>query len=394
VVEKLNSEIFKQAKSIIINHLDKNSKIMDLCCGEDSFTKWLKNNDQFNFVSLTKDAFKHLNRENSFVAYNNFVNDERLLPTDSKADIILLMGPLYSMQDKNQRTNTLNEVKSLLNPKGKIFTLGICKDNTKCDNINANFKEDKKQLEEAGFKVEAIEKFTTKNKNENSYVTVATVKAVPKPVLSVFDIPPEVIINIPKKNFELKNSIDKTLSIKKEKLLSPALPEKATLHRLYNSLTEVKPSIDVSLQKNIQREVKESIDKTLQPPKKQTSKSISLKLPILPKVILDEYNISSKEISSTPITNNDNSQKEITLNEEVKECKEPHLPITASIDKNLVVRENKEEIIKEYKEKAEKRKIHKSIDKTLQMRIPKINPKYAKAKSRKKGTQNLIKYDL
>lgn len=394
MVGKLNNEVFKEAKSILMNHLDENIKIIDLCCGESDFTDWLKKEDKYNFISLTPEKFKHIQRENSFVAYNNFVNDERLMPTDNKADAILLMGPLYQMQNKPTRLETLQEVKRLLSPKGKIFTLSTSNSNVPTF-LSATTKEEKQQLEQAGFKVETVENINTTEKASevpNAYVTVASIKPIPKPVLSASDIPPEVIIKIPKRKFILKESIDKSLTLKKEKLLSPVITEKRTLHNIYNSLTEVKPSIDISLQRNIKGEIKRSIDPTLQPStinNQAEQKGIKMDLPILPKVILDEYNISSKEIKPTPKEEIKVEENEPTVEE--KSFEKPVIPLKPSIDKSLVVRENKDEIIKEYKKKAENRKVHKSIDKSLQMRIPKINPKYAKPKSRKKGIKNLIK---
>ena len=130
---------------------------------------------------------------------------------------------------------------------------------------------------------------------------------------------------------------------------------------------------------------KKSIDSTLQPKwyfsnlEKYTC-GVKIKLPILSKEI-------SKNINQAKESKPNDNTKELAPKEEKKETKKikkSHIiKIFPSIDKNLVVRSDKN--------KVQLPSVSTSIDRSLQIRIKKVNPLFDKPKSKKKGTNNLIK---
>ncbi|NNU78136.1 class I SAM-dependent methyltransferase [Clostridium estertheticum] len=46
---------------------------------------------------------------------------------DDSADIVLLMGPLYHLQNRDDRLQVLNEAKRVLKKGGLLFSVGISK---------------------------------------------------------------------------------------------------------------------------------------------------------------------------------------------------------------------------------------------------------------------------
>ena len=443
----MNSYEFSQITHILSKILQKNTRVMDLCCGDGRFTKWIKNTGIASLVPVSPNDMEHISHENPFVAYNNFINDDRKIPTkDHKADVILMLGPLYNMQSEEKRKQTLEEAKRLLSVRGKIITLTIDIPN----------KDEKSILAGAGFSPESIiniaktqkgistdirdrktkfhPKKSTKQgvskgefvdfppsteQNSNYFLSVAKRTPIPKPALGINDIPPEVLIRIPndvleriKKQEQEYNEQQKIFGIDRENLQKNSNKSTRKKENYYSNI-EIKESIDPTLQ--YRKKVQKSIDPTLQPNDFADNNSgYKIDLPILPKVILDEYrnnNNSNKEINSkkkeekkptqiisiAPETedkekeSNKNTPRDLSPD---KIPKHPPIPLQPSIDKDLIMRENMSNRLKMMKIKEEYAKVHPSIDKTLQMSLSKIDPKFAKQKSLKKGTRNLIQRNI
>ena len=362
-------------QNIISQYLSKDTRVMDLRCGYDYFSKWIKENNLAKIVPLSPKDLEHIDHENPFVAYNNFINDSRKIPTKNKADVVLLLGPLYTMESGKKRTHILSEIKRLVATDGKVITLSKCGNKKSCS--------EEFLLDNAGFTVDEVAEIPLKNNTsaikdyEKYYLTVAT----PKPVITEYDVPPEVYVRIPEKtaiqhNIKIKDisQIENDVNSHKEN----------TFHKKHNifSFREIKRSVEPILQIG---NIKKSIDSTLQPKwyfsnlEKYTC-GVKIKLPILSKEISQNINQAEK---SKP---NDNT-KELAPKEEKKETKKikkPHIiKIFPSIDKNLVVRSDKN--------KVQLPSVSTSIDRSLQVRIKKVNPLFDKPKSKKKGTNNLIK---
>ncbi len=466
----MNNFEFEQTKSILSRYLNRNTRVMDLQCGDNSCTNWIEKTKCSPLVPLAPGDMEHIDHENPFVAYNNFVNDERFVPTNGgKADIVLLLGPLYSMQNKDKRKETLGEVKRLLSKKGKVISLWNYSSLNQNREVINSLSTDKKgikteemhqlckeELKNAGFSLNEIIDIQSQNpqysrqiglskgndemvsycdnvkkgiaKEKNDYfIAVATPKPVPKPVISVDDIPPEVVLRIPndiisklkmqeseynKTNCTQKIDVkgnDKSSAQQNSKKLSDNDSKEK-----YISNKEIKPSIDITLQKR--NTVHKSIDSALCLPvnkNQQENKGIKMDLPILPKEIIDGYkspkeeNTSQKELNTNNRKDNnsilelnkDTNENNI-INNSDKELSPDKLPkrepvsIKPSIDKNLVMRSHMSKRMMAEQRKKDMAKVHISIDKTLQMNIPKINPLFAKPKSRKNGTCNLINTNL
>lgn len=466
----MDKKLFEKAQHIISPYLNKETRVMDLYCGEDCYTKWIKRENNALLVPLSPKDMEHISHENPFVAYNNFINDNRKIPTkQGKADVVLLLGPLYDKQSEEKKRETLKEVKSLISPDGKVITLRSCEANK--PNSSNSFEDEEQNFYDAGFDVKEQQRITkiaententedTKNevssKNESSqteesnylgweyYLTVAT----PKPVISCDALPPEVFVRTPVEIIQKYNITvldDRKTSQEDEKDskdgsdIKDSNDNKKTEDIKENNNSrcnnEVKPSINPSLQRK--SVVKNSIDNTLYVTKKQEeNKVVSYDLPILPKEITEQYNNSGKEnnadkINDDLLANNSNkeintkdnqnnnsnnelsskvdkgniSKKEISnklvdIDNSKKEVIEknlwdipplPHIPIKPSIDKNLYVRKKNNDSSVRNNEKIDCKKVQQSIDKSLQIRIPKINPKYAKPKSKKKCIRNVLR---
>ena len=362
-------------QNIISQYLSKDTRVMDLRCGYDYFSKWIKENNLGKIVPLSPKDLEHIDHENPFVAYNNFINDSRKIPTKNKADVILLLGPLYTMESGKKRTHILSEIKRLVATDGKVITLSKYGNKKSCS--------EEFLLNNAGFTVDEVAEIPLKNNSSSIkdykkyYLTVAT----PKPVITEYDVPPEVYVRIPEKtviqhNIKIKDvsQIENDINSHKEN----------TFYKKHNifSFREIKRSVEPILQIG---NIKRSIDSALQPKwyfsnlEKYTC-GVKIKLPILSKEI-------SQNINQVEETKSNDTTEELPPKEEKKETKEikkPHIiKIFPSIDKNLVVRSDKN--------KVKLPSVSASIDRSLQIKIKKVNPLFDKQKSKKKGTNNLIK---
>lgn len=388
----MNNSMITPITNFISKYLLENTNVIDICCGDDAISKWIEKENRANLISLSPENLEHISHENPFVAYNNFVNDSRMLPIRGNlADVVLLTGPLYNLQSNSCKMETLKEAKRLLNTDGKLITLRNYGESQFEDDNKNSIEED--FLSDAGFDIghtAQIQESTVDSEQGNYYLTVAT----PKSAISEFDVPPEVFINIPDDRIKEHNITlvkDNKHSIKGD--ISQKAEGKNTKNIAdYYSHIEIKPSIDSTLNS------KKSAEKM------PFYNDKAVKLPILPKVILEQYGEKSlKEDNSSKeniLKENDNlniekhkdeQEENLSVVESEDTSRAVKIPIKQSIDKNLVVRTNKNEIVSNRAKIARLAEVHPSIDKSLQMRLPKINPMYAKKKSRKKGTKNLIK---
>ncbi len=419
----MKSKEISQVKHILSSNLHKGARVIDMLCGDSYYSEWLNETNKVKLLPMSPKEMEHISHENPFVAYNNFINDDRMIPVeDTRADAVLLLGPLYSLQSPDKRVETIKEVKRLIKDTGVLFTISNYTpymQNSQNPQFSAVDKTETDVLLEAGFVVENTFKLAPVNalktiryksipvakNNFNNHIsnqrclTIAKIK----PAISRDAIPPQVILQIPKDILDSLN-IERTAD------------KKADNRENYNSDIEIKPSIDTSLQKK--NVIHKSIDPLLQRenlPKENSQKENSLKmqmtLPVLPREILDIYenpNNSVEENNTSNITDTnrkdfdlqDNKEDDTSAQKEHLEISDiereqiQKIPVKPSIDENLVVRPNKNEIIRKHLGIEDFAKVHDSIDKSLQIKIPKINPRYAKPKSRKKGAKNLFKNEI
>jgi SAM-dependent methyltransferase len=61
---------------------------------------------------------------------------------DASADVVLLLGPLYHLTDREDRLQALREAKRVLRPGGVVFAVGISRFASFLDGLNAGFLDD------------------------------------------------------------------------------------------------------------------------------------------------------------------------------------------------------------------------------------------------------------
>lgn len=121
---------FERIKSLISRHLKKeHSVILDIGGGTGKYSEWLayKNYE----VHLLEPVKKHIDlatkRANqSIKKFTVLQGDSRNLPFENNfADIVILHGPLYHLQKKEDRLKTIGEAKRVLKKGGLVLGFAI-----------------------------------------------------------------------------------------------------------------------------------------------------------------------------------------------------------------------------------------------------------------------------
>ena len=119
---------FYRSKEIISQYINGKSVIYDIGGGIGRYSSWLA--EQGHDVTMVEYAPTAVDyaKKNMTTPYKAEVGDARdiHLPDDS-ADVVLLMGPLYHLQNKAERTKALNEAYRVLKPGGLLIATGISK---------------------------------------------------------------------------------------------------------------------------------------------------------------------------------------------------------------------------------------------------------------------------
>ncbi|MDP4091648.1 MAG: methyltransferase domain-containing protein [Bacillota bacterium] len=120
-----------RTKEILKRYLSKvNNTIYDIGGGIGVYSSWLSEmNNEVHLLELAPSAVeyavKNQTGRSTFIAE---VCDARCIsrPNES-ADIVLLMGPLYHLQNRDDRLKVLNEAGRVLKKGGLLFSVGISK---------------------------------------------------------------------------------------------------------------------------------------------------------------------------------------------------------------------------------------------------------------------------
>lgn len=104
--------------------------IYDIGGGIGIYSSWLAEmGNEVHLLELAPSAVEYaIINQNKTISFIAEVCDARNINRpDESADIILLMGPLYHLQNKNDRLQVLKEAKRILKKNGLLFSVGISK---------------------------------------------------------------------------------------------------------------------------------------------------------------------------------------------------------------------------------------------------------------------------
>lgn len=121
---------FYRSKEIISQYVKNRSVVYDIGGGIGKYSEWLaEKGHAVTLIELAPTAVDyakaHMNSEYTYVAE---VGDARKInKPDESADVVLLMGPLYHLQNKSDREKALSEVYRVLKKGGILIAAGISK---------------------------------------------------------------------------------------------------------------------------------------------------------------------------------------------------------------------------------------------------------------------------
>lgn len=119
---------FYRSKEIISQYITKNSTIYDIGGGIGKYSEWLaEQGNDVTLIELAPTAVDYA-KKNMNTLYSAEVGDARKInKPDESADVVLLMGPLYHLQNKEDREKVLSEAYRVLKKGGLLIAAGISK---------------------------------------------------------------------------------------------------------------------------------------------------------------------------------------------------------------------------------------------------------------------------
>lgn len=119
---------FYRSKEIISRYLKGQLKIYDIGGGIGKYAEWLAGmGHEVSLIELAPAAVEYA-KEHMTIPYEAFAGDARDIDKpDNSADMVLLMGPLYHLLEKNERLRVLSEANRVLKPGGILIAAGISK---------------------------------------------------------------------------------------------------------------------------------------------------------------------------------------------------------------------------------------------------------------------------
>ena len=121
---------FLRTKEILARYVDTGKVIYDIGGGIGMYAAWLaKNGNEVHLIELAEKAVEYakanMMQDCSFVAETG--DARHINRPDESADVVLLMGPLYHLRDREDRLLTLRESLRVLKPGGLLVATGISK---------------------------------------------------------------------------------------------------------------------------------------------------------------------------------------------------------------------------------------------------------------------------
>ncbi len=119
---------FYRSKEIISRYLKGKLKIFDIGGGIGKYADWLAGlGHEVSLIELAPVAVEYA-KEHMTIPYEAITGDARKIEKpDNSADMVLLMGPLYHLLEKDERLRVLSEASRVLKPGGILVAAGISK---------------------------------------------------------------------------------------------------------------------------------------------------------------------------------------------------------------------------------------------------------------------------
>ena len=121
---------FLRTKEILSRYIDKGMVIYDIGGGIGMYAAWLaKMGNEVHLIELAENAVEYakanMMRDCNFVAETG--DARHINRPDESADVVLLMGPLYHLRDREERLQALRESFRVLKKGGLLVAAGISK---------------------------------------------------------------------------------------------------------------------------------------------------------------------------------------------------------------------------------------------------------------------------
>ena len=121
---------FHRTKEILSRYIDKGMVIYDIGGGIGMYAAWLaKKGNEVHLIELAENAVEYakanIMQDCRFVAETG--NALQVNRSDESADVVLLMGPLYHLRDREERLQALREALRMLKKGGLLVAAGISK---------------------------------------------------------------------------------------------------------------------------------------------------------------------------------------------------------------------------------------------------------------------------
>jgi len=121
---------FHRTKEILSRYIDKGEVVYDIGGGIGMYSAWLaKKGNEVHLIELAENAVEYakanMMQDCHFVAETG--NALQVNRTDESADVVLLMGPLYHLRDREERLQALREAFQVLKKGGLLVAAGISK---------------------------------------------------------------------------------------------------------------------------------------------------------------------------------------------------------------------------------------------------------------------------
>ena len=119
---------FHRTKEILSRYIDKGEVVYDIGGGIGMYAAWLaKKGNEVHLIELAENAVEYakanMMQDCRFVAETG--NALQVNRSDESADVVLLMGPLYHLRDREDRLQSLREAFRVLKKGGLLVAAGI-----------------------------------------------------------------------------------------------------------------------------------------------------------------------------------------------------------------------------------------------------------------------------